>query len=311
MPETTPSLPRPTLPQSWYARLRLLSLDVVIGALGSGWMVATWLDWHPPWAFYLVLPLAVWIIYTADHLLDAYRLRESAHTPRHLFHFQHFRALVITEIIAGTACLTLAFIYFESDAIGFGVIMGVLVALHFLLVKLVGSLASPLLIKESGVAFIYTMGIWGLPLWEAVDSSNADFQASAIYLTAFVQFFLLALINLLEFSLFEYQIDETDGHTSFVRAIGPQRTRWGLVILFGLLLGGMAAHLLVLPGEITPVYAPQLLAPLYLIYFLMALILGLMLIFFRFFEKNERYRAWGDGAFVLPFLYPLIAWLLT
>jgi hypothetical protein len=199
--------------------------------------------------------------------------------------------------VAAAICLALALIYLGETGIIFGLAMGALVVVHLLLVKLVGSYSSPLLIKESGVAFIYCYGIWGLPLLETFDS----WMPPTVALLAFLQFFLLALINLLEFSLFEHKIDEADGHTSFVRAIGPGWTRR---LLFGLL-----ALMLVATGWSWWEFSAQA-NPLQIIYLLMTAVLAAMLIFPRWFSQNERYRAWGDGAFLLPFLYPLLAWLI-
>ncbi|MEZ5145535.1 MAG: hypothetical protein R2759_00215 [Bacteroidales bacterium] len=45
----------------------------------------------PGVAYWFILPIAVWVVYTSDHLVDAYRLKEKAHTPRHLFHHQNFQ----------------------------------------------------------------------------------------------------------------------------------------------------------------------------------------------------------------------------
>jgi hypothetical protein len=281
--------------RNWYARLRLLSLDVMVGALGGGWMVSTWLGQEMSWAFYVVLPLAVWNIYTLDHLLDARRLKEGAGTPRHIFHYRYFNALFAAVIVLSVLCLLLAAAFLGRQGVYFGMGMSGLVLLHLLLVKVVGDKTSPLLIKESGVALVYCAGVWGLPVLEAGAWTRPEIWV------AFGQFFLLALINLLEFSLYEVHIDERDGHSSFVRAIGKKGTRILIAALLGLFLPGAAW---LLSGWELPQVALQM------VFFLMAAVLSALLVAPRWFEQHERYRSWGDGAFLLPFLYPLCLWLM-
>jgi hypothetical protein len=288
-------VPPPDMPRGWYVRLRLLSLDVMAGALGAGWMVTEWLGQEMSWAFYVVLPLAVWLIYTLDHLLDARRLKEKASTPRHQFHYRYFKPLAVAVVLLGLLCLGLALRYLGQTGVYFGLGMGGLVLLHLLLVKVVGDKTSPWLIKESGVAMVYAAGVWGLPALESEAWMRPELWV------AFGQFFLLALVNLLEFSLYERAIDEADGHSSFVRAIGERGTRrliYGLLVLFvaGMIwfvVGGNEGWIL-----------------LQVVLGLMAMVLLALVSVPHWFGKAERYRSWGDGAFLLPFIYPLLAWLM-
>lgn len=295
MPENEPLIAPTVLPQGWYARLRLLSLDVMAGALAGGWMVSSWLGHEMIWAFYVVLPLAVWLIYTLDHLLDARRLKENASTPRHQFHFRYFKPLAAAVALLGAVCLGLALLFLGEQGVYFGLGMGALVLLHLLLVKVVGDKTSPWLIKESGVALVYCAGIWGLPALESGTWMQTDFWV------AFGQFFLLALVNLLEFSLYEHDIDEADGHSSFVRAIGERGTRRLIYVLLVLFGGGVLWFVSQASGE-------WLL--LQLVFGLMAAVLLALVAAPSWFGRAERYRSWGDGAFLLPFLYPLLAWLM-
>jgi hypothetical protein len=175
----------------------LLSIDVALGALGGGWMVACYLDFAMPWSWYVVLPLAVWVIYTGDHLLDAYRLQDQASTPRHRFHHRHFKLLLALAVIAAVTAVTLALLFLGMTGFYFGLGMGGLVIGHLLLVKMVGERSSPWLVKELGVALVYAAGIWGLPLILSGKLGTREGMVPA------AQFLLLALSNLLEFSLYE------------------------------------------------------------------------------------------------------------
>lgn len=273
----------------WYAFLRMLSIDVAIGALGGGCMVARFLGVQMHWSWYVVLPLAVWAIYTGDHLLDARRLKAQASTPRHRFHFTYFRSLAALAVVAVLIAVTLALLYLGIEGLLFGLGMGALALLHLVLVKFVGERTSPLLVKELGVAVVYVAGIWGLPLILSGRWATREAMVPA------AQFFLLALTNLLEFSLYEYESDKADGHTSFVQAIG----RKGAIRFIRLVLATMAG----LGAFLMATVDSKPLIVLEFIYALMALVLAALIYRPVWFMQHERYRAWGDAAFLFPFLY--------
>lgn len=266
-----------------------MSLDVVAGALASGVMVSTFLRIEMVWAWYVVLPLAVWLIYTLDHLLDARRLGDAAHTLRHRFHHRHFKLIAVIWCVLLVGCLGLALGELGMTGIWFGLAMGGLVLLHLLLVRVVGDKTSPWLIKEMGVALVYSLGIWGLPILEAGVWNEPWLWIS------FGQFLLLALINLIEFSVFELEIDTLDGHTSFVRAIGVRKSvRFvSLLMVLVLLLGAV----MIWQMPIDPIYRLEA------VFGSMLLLLSALVLFQDWFGRHERYRAYGDGAFLLPILY--------
>jgi hypothetical protein len=274
--------------------VRYLSLDVALGALGGGCMAVAYLGISMPWAWYVLLPLAVWVIYTSDHLLDAQRLGERASTGRHRFHVKY---LVPLSLIAGAValfCLGLALVFLGEVGVLFGLAMGGLVVVHLMIVRVVGTRTSKLLAKELGVAVVYALGIWGLPLLVS------EQMLTASGLIPCFQFLLLALVNLLEFSLFEFETDALDGHTSFVRALGKRRSIQLIRILLGI-VATMGVALLLLDDVIAVIR-------LEMVYGIMAAMLGLLLYRKAWFSVNERYRAWGDAAFLLPFFYMILAW---
>lgn len=283
------------LPWRIYDLARMLSLDVALGALGSGWMAACYLKVTMPLAWYVLLPLAVWVAYTLDHLMDARRIGAAASTPRHRFHHDRFGALAVLVGMAGIAGLVSAVIWLEMRAVYFGLGLGAVAGLHFLLVRLVGSRTSPFLIKELGVALVYTAGTWGLPLM------MADHWDPSLIGIPVGQFLLLALVNLLELSLYEADTDARDRQTSLVQAIG----RAGGLRLVRLLLA-MAAGLGVLPLLVSD--ATELLR-LEMVFAIMSGLLAAIILRPNWFMRNERYRAWADAAFLLPYIYVLIAQL--
>lgn len=276
----------------FYARIRILSIDVALGALGAGWMVALYLGVAMRWVWFVILPLAVWAIYTGDHLMDAHNLGDKSSTARHQFHHRYFKVLMVLAILAALTSVVLALLYMRLMGIWFGLGMGGLVIIHLSLVKFVGERSSPFLAKELGVAIIYTAGIWGLPLLLSGKLGTREAVVPA------VQFMLLALVNLLEFSLYEYESDLADGQTSFVQAIGRKRAIRFIRLILALIAGLGAFLLATVDGK------PLL--RLEFIFTIMGLALAALIYKPVWFMQSERYRVVGDAAFLIPFLYPLM-----
>ncbi len=271
-----------------YDHVRLLSLDVAMAALGGGLLAERVMRVRMPWSWYVVLPAAVWCVYTLDHLLDAHRVGANASSPRHRFHHRHFRPLAITCGVIGITAAALAITHLEPASIWLGIALAVAVLVHLALIKFVGHRASPWLMKEMGVGLIFTAGIWGLP------AAHHALKLTLPVWLLMIQYFLLAMVNLIEFSWYEHHMDTIDGHTSFVRGIGPDRVPKliAFMLLCIIALGAVALgqHLTrrVLWTEA--------------IYSAMAAVLGLIMTKPTWFIDGERYRIWGDAAFLLPWL---------
>ncbi len=275
--------------RKYYQTVQILSLDVAFGALASGMMVVVFVPQAMPLIWYFLLPTSVWVIYTADHLLDAWRLQDQAHTPRHLFHFRHFRWIFPIWLLGLIFCLLVAPFLIPRALVYFGLAMGGLVLIHLGLIQLIGDRISRFLHKELGVGLIYAAGIWGGPMVLAQDAVPPYVWTCAL------QFLLLALINLLVFSIYEMHIDEQDGHTSFVRAIGrPQAQSW----IVGLSVG--IAGLALIGSFFSPCFPYWATQGVYL------QMMGLLLWISRDprrFAHGEAYRLWGDAAFLFPIFY--------
>lgn len=276
-----------------YSYLQLLSIDVILGALLSGMMAARLLAVQMPAYWYWVLPLSVWVIYTTDHLMDARRLKENAHTPRHLFHYRYFKQIGLVWGLGILLCTLYVPWIISAKILYFGLGMGALVLVHLGLVYLIGDRIAWFIHKELGVGAIYAAGVWGAPL------VLTEGPIASWMLCAAAQFFLLALLNLLIFSFYERETDALDQHTSFVRALGEKRTRQLIVLL------GISIVLLGLWGGFEAAVPP--------FYVIVQLIYSLMLalllwVFFdeRRFRFAERYRLWGDGVFLFPLLSLLL-----
>jgi hypothetical protein len=267
-------------------------VDVALAALGGGVMATRVTGALMPRTFYLLLPLSVWVVYTLDHLLDARRMGAAAHTPRHRFHFRYQHLLWPACAVGAVLCALLAFWGLSWLGLAFGAGMCGLVVLHLLIVKAAGSLASPLLAKELGVGVIFTVGVWGLPLLRHRFNHPIDWP-----LPILIQYFLLVMVNLLTFSLAEATADAADHQTSFVLGVGPRAATgvtWAILAVH-VALGVYVA--LAWPTRIPLVSE--------LVFAAMAFMLASILLWPRWMHARERYRAIGDGAFLLPLLLAL------
>ena len=278
-------------PSPWYTPIQILSIDVVLGALLTGNMGAKLLEIDMPWSWWVVFPVSIWVFYTGDHLLDAYRLGSKAHTLRHQFHFRYFS--ILCGVVLGLLLLVGVVSFFApSPLLRLGFFLGCLGIVHLGLSFVLQNTISKWLQKELGVALIYTLGVWGGPAMLYPDNLPIP------YLVIACQFFFLALINLLLFSLYEIETDTLDGHTSFVRAIGKESAkRWVMGISFAICL---------LTFWLIPRIWPD-----YKWLFSQGISLGigtifLFILFFpNWFKEKNRYRFWGDGAFLMSALYHL------
>ena len=265
---------------------RILSLDVVLGACISSWFIAHICEVTVEPTTILTLGICVWLIYTADHLWDAYQLLHPAHTARHRFHQYYFRSLSIIWLMIAMLSLLLLF-SIPPVVLRGGLILSVGVVLYFIInhfIKL-----DQVVPKEVLAALLYTLGIF-LPV-----IVQADNMSLSNYFV-FGQFFGLALANLTLISWYESETDHLDGASSLAIQYGKPYTQFiskGCILLCLALAGGL-------------VLDDSLVAQLIVV--VMSTTLGSIWMFPAWYAKNERYRWVADGIFLLPALfYPLLA----
>lgn len=270
----------------WY--LRILSIDVAFGASSSA-LIFFYLTRQP--IYYpslLSLSLIVWLIYTLDHLIDAKNIKIKAILPRHRFHQDYFKEVLFIWLIL----FVTAFIYIYYTLFPLTVYLGligiILVIIHFILVKLFGFKVSPFIQKEFGVAFIYTFGVSIAAL------STTFISISFPIVISFIEVFLLASINLLEFSFFEISEDVLENQTSLARALGEKKTKNLIIGLIGL---NYIISLLSLFYN-----AEFLFASVQICFIIMNSILLMIILEPYYFKHSERYRAVGDAVFLIPVL---------
>lgn len=264
--------------------LNILSIDVVLGAISMTWLIETLLDTQVPWSGYFCLGASVWIIYTLDHIIDAQSIKNKLLMPRHIFHFHARKPLIYTTVTLIASIAYTAYFHLPTIILHGGLIAAGLTVIHFVLVRIFGETVSPLVNKELGVGFTYTLGIFTAPF-----CLQPEFSFEI--LLVFFQVFGLAMINLISFSWFEVEEDQQQGQTSA-----------------GINWGKRLSPLLWLLCIIT-----QLLSILnYTIYGFSAIsislhlatcVLCLIIIYKKFFKLDELYRIIGDLVFCIPSIF--------
>ncbi len=269
---------------------QVLSIDVVLGTLAVGFFSVKLLDVKPEPVWWVVLPLAVWSVYTLDHLLDGFKRKGQSTIFRHSFHYNNRRLLFTMVILAGAASLTLSLLYFSWTIILGGILLGAMIMVYFALLYFLPT-GSPLLQKELIIALIYMAGILLAPLvW------HGGLPSSALTLL----FVVMALLAWAEGSLvswFDFERDRKDGHDSFTGYVGKGNSRKIMIIVLSL-LGIFSVVSFFFTSSSLPKAA-------FAIECLMSVILLSMALTPAFFARNYRFRWVGEAVFLLPALLVL------
>lgn len=197
---------------NFLAPLSWLSLDVVIGAMASLYFFQELLHVHLAWPAYGLLALAVWTIYTGDHLLDA-RKSKGPFSPRRAFHLQYQGYLATVAFLTFVGGSWAAWTWF-----GWGkelqltlVLAASMGGCRWAIQKL-----GPVWLKEVSIALFYVIGCLWLPLLRAAPEDLSWFGLLLVPL-----FFLLALINLLMLSYLDREEDLRLGFLSIATLFPP------------------------------------------------------------------------------------------
>jgi len=230
---------------------------------------------RPGW--WVSLLCAVWCVYTLDHLLDARREGRGPAMARHAFHCRHARALRVA--LAGVALVGLAAASTLRPPVrlfGFGLGLAVLVYLASAQSLILADLP-----KEPIAGILYAAGIWGGPIIMGDQTTPWLIAAAALHALA-------AVLNLIMIGVFETDSDRRQGHRSIALRAGTDRTR-AFVLMAGATGASAAAAFAVGAPSWTgfAVLALQIATP------------PVLLLTHRWAARHERYRSWGDSAFLL------------
>jgi 4-hydroxybenzoate polyprenyltransferase len=256
-----------------------MSIDVALGAVVCALFFAqrSQITFYAPGL--ISLGLTVWIIYTADHLMDVFSLNKMSATPRRRYHQRNFGILCILLVMALVMDIFMTLFIRRQIIIG-GLLLAFIVVLYLWGQRRI----SPL--KEFVGALLYSGGVL-LPVL-SLQLANVT---SAKWI-AFMVFFLTALINLVLFSWFDLEHDRKDRQTSLVTLFGWERTGMILKILFlvqGILLTVLSMKTSDLPEVLVLATMNSILCALFILR--------------KHVAKNGIYRLAGDAIFLLPLAF--------
>lgn len=264
----------------FYRLLNILSIDVALGSVCcAAWFAEMFNVTLKPYAL-ISLGLSVWIIYTADHLLDARKIHAPASTERHRYHQKNFSTLLYILLFALLVDLIFVFLL-RRVVFQWGLILSGFVVVYFLMQKYLKYL------KEIIVALVFSLGVL-LPALSLTHEQpvTSDF----LFITQFV---LTALLNLLLFSWYDRDNDRQDKRESVVTLLGDKKTT--IVISATFILNG-----LLMAGSI--LFFPYFVSRVLIIFFMNAILLWIF-IQPQHFKVEDRFRLIGDGIFLLPLFY--------
>lgn len=266
--------------------LRALSLDVVAGAACGGLLAEYVAQARMRPAWWVALLSAVWAVYTGDHLLDALRTPGPLLTYRHRFHRKHARVLgaaLVFAILAGLA----AAITLRPPVQHFGIGMSVAVIAYLASAQrlILGTLP-----KEPVAGILYAAGIWGGPLLVGEAPSSWPLLAALLHAIA-------AITNLTTLGLFELEVDRKQGFRSIALRVGPAvARRWVIGLSATSALFSLALLAAVEGRDLLP----------FAVLGVQIALQGVVLLAMPWFARAERYRTWGDSAFLLGALPRLV-----
>jgi hypothetical protein len=262
-----------------------LSLDITAGAVISSLFVAKVFNVQLSLNMLFGLGIAIWLIYTIDHLLDGHFGSDQPKNRRHAFHQRHkIKLLFLSCIMFLFGLINLVYLPWATIELGLTLILFVLFyfgSLHLLKINKTWH-------KEILAAIIYTVGVFAAPL------SQLDLirWQEVIFL---LQFFLLVMTNLFLFPVYEQGIDQEDGLQSIVTTKGKAFVNQLIITLLIMNSVFMIANLM---------FSESYHAILILI--AMNVVLFVLWKWPQVFQVNDRYRFLGDGIFFLPLIYLLL-----
>ncbi len=271
--------------------LQTYSFDVVTGSLATGLFAVKWCDVRLPEAWWFVLAMAVWIIYTSDHIIDSYTKQGSALIYRHKVHFIFKNRLVFAGVFLSMATVALSILYLDRKTLLWGVVLGLVVILYLSGIA-ISRKKDKYFLKEFFIALIYVAGIWLSPLVNAV---NLPVFSTVALLSVFV---LLVLAEGLIVSVYEVELDRGDNQQSFSTRFGTKKAlNLSFVVLAAAFV--ISLYFVFYFGKSHKKY-------FFVSTLLMDILLAALLFFQKYFKNGRRYRILGETVFWLPALIAFV-----
>jgi hypothetical protein len=275
-----------------YRYLHYLSLDIVLGALASSCLAAQLFNTDPGWVWFITLALTVWILYTGDHMLDAWKHRKKLQRDLHYFMMKHRKTLVWSMALVSAVDLMLIFNLLDKEYMKYALVLAGLVLLFYAMRHVFRKNSFLMIPGEIFVLLIYLAGTW---LGPVVAGELAFEPGHGLVALIFAG---VLLMNLGVISLYDMKLDRRLGVASMANLLGIKRTKMLL------LWTGIAIYLISVLQFM--VFEMDRYFQYALILSGMSTILLLVLYYPSRFRKNDYFRLAADAVLYMGFLSLLI-----
>ncbi len=263
-----------------YRFIQALSLDVVLGAVIFSLFISEVFKIVVPIVVYVELAIAVWCIYTWDHLRDIKDKKDPV-SFRHQFHKRFSKQLTILLLFSLLTGAILVF-FLPINTVYMGVVISIFVLFYFCIIHFIPTFYH----KETLIAVLYGMGIFLGPI-----SCLKGYPENEVFYYLGYSI-LIAFSNLMIFSEFEKKTDKRDGYPSLAIRLGNKAH---LLISTILIFQFVSLVLLFLSSLVARE----------VFYCFISMITILCIVYFgrKTSLKNEYYRVLGDGIFFIPLFF--------
>ena len=275
-----------------YRYLHFLSIDIVLGALASSCFAARLFGSNPGTIWWITLALTVWLLYIADHMLDAWKHRKNIERDLHYFMMKNRKTLVWSMGVVTVVNILLIFNLLDQELMKYALFLAGLVLLFYAMRHVSKKNRILKVPGEFFVMILYMAGTW---LGPAV-AMEGDFEAGHGMIALI--FLGVLLMNLGVISLYDIKLDSRMGIASLANLLGIKRTK-------NLLLGTAIAIYLVSLLQFL-VFGMDRYSQYALILTGMTTILLLVLYYPSRFRKKDYFRLAVDAVLYMDFLTLLI-----
>ncbi|MGW8315054.1 MAG: hypothetical protein ACWGNV_05595 [Bacteroidales bacterium] len=274
--------------ESLYRRFNYLSLDIVTGALASSCFAMGLFRADPSWAWWISLALTVWILYTGDHLLDAWKNRKKTERDLHRFIFRNRKNLLWFLGVATVADILVVFNLLDKAYLTYGLFLAALVLMFYAMRHIFRKNRLLFVSGEYFVLVLYMAGTW---LGPYVSRTTSLQSTDALIALMFAE---ILFMNLGIISLYDMHIDSRLGIASLARSLGQKTTR-NLMVGTGISVFLLTVLQLMVFGMDRYFRFPLILSA-------MATLLLVVLWMPSSFRRNDYYRWAADAILFMGFL---------
>ena len=271
-----------------YRYFHFLSLDILLGALASSCFAAQLFGGNPGWVWWLTLAMTVWVLYTGDHMLDAWKHRKKVEREMHFFMLKNRKVLRFSLGAVALVDFMLIINLMDRELMKYALVMAGLVLLFYAMRHVFRKNRVLHIPGEIFVLLLYMAGTWLGPAVVFEHSFEVGHGMIALIFAG------VLLMNLGVISLYDIKLDSRLGLVSIARALGVKKTK-------NMLLGSSLAIYLISLLQFL-VFGVDRFSQFALILAGMATIYLLVLNFPSRFRKNDYYRLTADAVLFMGFL---------